>query len=132
MDAILVKVFAAAVAFSQAATDQEVRTSFNSETDQAEVVRILQAGCARMIQAFDIENLNIDDLLTTAMDDPEAVTNGTAAFRGIAVKDLHLSYLKFCKNEAVDSPVDLAEVIAFYNHTLTDLPDSNRLKGFKL
>src|SRR5205823_9931836 len=53
--------------------------------------------------------------------------------RGIDIKDLHTAYRQFCKNETVSqSPVDLAAVIEFYNRTLTNLPDHERLKGMKL
>src|SRR6185295_7040744 len=90
-------------------------------------------GCAQMRKAFDIEDLNVDDLIATAMDDPEAVAGGHAAFKGINIKDLHTAYRQFCKNETVaNSPVDIAEVIGFYNRTLADLPDHTRLKGMRL
>ncbi|MET0707800.1 MAG: transglycosylase domain-containing protein, partial [Tardiphaga sp.] len=39
----------------------------------------------------------------------------------------------FCKNEKVEkSPVDLTDVIGFYNTALKDLPDAGKLKGNKL
>ena len=77
-----------------------------------------------MRKAFDIEDINLDDLITTAMDDPKAVAGEVKAFKGINFDDLHIAYRQFCKNEKVDnSPVDLGEVIAFYNKALADLPD---------
>src|SRR5215510_11420476 len=70
------------------------------------------------------------------MDDPEAIAGGAgghAAFRGIKISDLHVAYRQFCKNEAVDgSPVDIPQVIEFYNRTLADLPDHTGLKGKRL
>ena len=67
------------------------------------------------------------------MDDPQAFTGGVAAFRGINFSDLFTSYRQFCKNEVVaQSPVDIGEVIDFYNHAVADLPDYSRLKGMKL
>src|SRR5215510_14017835 len=70
------------------------------------------------------------------MDDPEAIAGGGgghAAFRGIKISDLHVAYRQFCKNEAIDSsPVNIQEVIEFYNRTLADLPDHMRLKGKRL
>src|SRR5262249_22080895 len=43
------------------------------------------------------------------------------------------AYRQFCKNEAVaQSPVDMKDVIEFYNRTLADLPDHSRLKGMRL
>src|SRR5207302_9322745 len=62
-----------------------------------------------------------------------AIAAGHAVFKGINIKDLYTSYRQFCKNETVaDSPVNVAQVIEFYNRTLTDLPDHKRLKGMRL
>jgi hypothetical protein len=47
-----------------------------------------------------------------------------AAFRGIQIEDLHTAYRQFCKKETVQSsPMDIGEVIEFYNRTLSDLPN---------
>ncbi|MEA2906122.1 MAG: penicillin-binding protein [Alphaproteobacteria bacterium] len=133
MDALLVKIFATALTFSQVATAPEPKTQFDPVKDVPQVVSLLRGGCAQMRKAFDIEDLNIDDLIATAMDDPEAVASGHAAFKGINIKDLHTAYRQFCKNESVaNSPVDVVAVIDFYNQTLADLPDHSRLKGLRL
>src|SRR5215470_17475552 len=115
MKAFLVKIFAVALAFSQLATEPEPRTSFDPSADQQHVINLLRAGCERMKRAFDIEAVNIDDLIATAMDDPEAAAGGYVAFRGIKISDLHLAYRQFCKNETITTPVvDLKDVIEFY------------------
>jgi hypothetical protein len=44
-----------------------VKTEFSRDRDQHQVGQLLQAGCTHMMQAFDIENFNLDDLITTAM-----------------------------------------------------------------
>jgi hypothetical protein len=134
MDILLVKIFATALTLSQVTTAPDtLKTQFDRVQDQQQVVRLLQAGCAHMRKVFDIEDLNIDDLVATAMEDPEAVTSGVAVFRGINFNDLHTSYRQFCKNETVAaSPVDIGEVIDFYNKAVADLPDYTRLKGLKL
>src|SRR5205809_765787 len=134
MDTLLVKIFATALTFSQVATAPDtLKTQFDPVRDAPAVVSLLRAGCAQMRKAFDIEDLNIDDLIATAMDDPDAVAGGTAAFKGINIQDLHTAYRQFCKNETVaKSPVDLAAVIDFYNKTLAELPDESKLKGLKL
>ena len=134
MDALLVKIFATALTFSQVATSPDsVKTRFDPVQDQKQVVSLLRAGCAQMRKAFDIEDLNVDDLIATAMDDPDTIAGGHAAFRGINIADLHTAYRQFCKNETVaNSPVDIGAVIEFYNQTLADLPDHTRLKGMKL
>ena len=36
-----------------------------------------------MRKAFDIEDINLDELIATAMDDPQAMTSENKAFRGI-------------------------------------------------
>jgi penicillin-binding protein 1A len=136
MDAILVKIFAVALTFSQIATGPEPKTSFDPVADQQNVIDLLRAGCTQMRRAFDVEAVNLDDLIATAMDDPEAIAGaaeGHAVFRGIKIADLYVAYRQFCKNETVDnSPVKIQEVIEFYNRTLADLPDHTRLKGQRL
>src|SRR5947209_4593986 len=102
MDALLVKIFATALTFSQVATAPDaVKTQFDPTKDRQQVVRLLQAGCAQMRKAFDIESVNLDDLIATAMDDPDAIAGSHAAFRGINIRDLHTAYRQFCKNERV-------------------------------
>jgi 1A family penicillin-binding protein len=133
MDIVLVKIFAVALTFSQLATEPEPRTSFDPTADQQHVIDLLRAGCERMKRAFDVEAINIDDLIATAMDDPEAASGGHAAYRGIKIADLHVAYKQFCKNETIVNPVvDIQQVIDFYNRTLADLPDHARLKGGRL
>jgi membrane carboxypeptidase/penicillin-binding protein len=134
MDILLVKIFATALAFSQVATTPDsVKTKFDPATDRDQVVSLLRGGCAQMRKAFDIEDLNVDDLIATAMNDADAISGSHAAFRGINISDLHIAYRQFCKNESVsNSPIDIGEVVRFYNETLTDLPDHASLKGVKL
>src|SRR5262249_17459336 len=111
----------------------KVKTEFDPIQDQQQVVGLLRGGCAQVRKAFDIEDINIDDLIATAMDDPEAIAGGHAAFRGINIADLYTAYRQFCKNETVpNSPVDIGQVIEFYNRTLANLPDHTQLKGKRL
>src|ERR1700694_1348742 len=134
MNPILVKIFATALALSQVTTRPDaVKTQFDRVRDQAEVVQILQAGCAHIRKVFDIESINLDDLITTAMDDPQAMSGNIKALHGLKFDDLFTSYRQFCKNETVaSSPVDIAEVIGFYNKAVADLPDHGKLKGLQL
>jgi membrane carboxypeptidase/penicillin-binding protein len=134
MDIILVKLFATALALSEVTTTpQAVKTQFDPVQDQAAVVQILRDGCAHMRQAFDIESINIDDLITTALDDPGAVGTKIKAFHGIDFGDLNTAYKQFCKNENVANPVvDIGEVIKFFNNAAADLPDPARLKSKQL
>jgi 1A family penicillin-binding protein len=134
MDVILVKIFAAALTFSQIATaPPELKTRFDPATDQPEVVRLLRAGCEHVRKSFDVEAINLDDLIATAMEDRDAVGSGQAVFRGINLSDMFVAYRQFCKKEDVaNSPVDLAEVITAYNRTLAELPDHTRLEGMTL
>ena len=56
MNAILVKIFATALALSEVTTQpQAVKTHFDPVRTEAKVVQILRDGCAHMRQAFDIE-----------------------------------------------------------------------------
>jgi len=134
MEILLVKILATALAFSQVAiTPPAVKTEFSRDRDQQQVAEFLQAGCAYMIHAFEIENINLDDLIDTAMEDPQAFGGETKEFRGINFADLHMAYQQFCKHETVDGAVaDLGEVIDYYNKAASALPDHNKLKGLKL
>jgi penicillin-binding protein 1A len=131
MEPLLVKIFATALTFSQVLIAPEaVRTSFDPAREQGEVVRLLQDGCAYMRKAFEIEDLNLDDLVATAMDDPQAVS---AKFHEISFADLHRAYRLYCKGERGEkSPVDIGHVIDFYNKALADLPDHETLVDLKL
>src|SRR3989442_10482649 len=85
-----------------------------------------------MRRAFDIEDINLEDLIATALDDPQAVGENKV-FRGINLADLQMAYREFCKNERVAVlAVDLGDVIDFYNKATADLPDHTKLKGIKL
>src|SRR5215471_13243542 len=125
MSTILVKIFATALVLSQVTTHPEsLKQEFDPVADQPQVVQILRDGCAQMRKAFDIEDINLDDLIATAMDDPQALTADVKALKGLSFGDLITSYRQFCKNEKVEnSPVDLGEVIRFYNAAVADLPD---------
>src|SRR5436305_3413577 len=134
MESILVKIFATALALSQVTTaPDEVKTRFERTQDQQLVAQLLRAGCTHMRKAFDIEDINLEDLIATAMDDPQAVAGENKAFHGINFADLQTAYRQFCKNEPVAVPaVDLGDVIDFYNKATADLPDHAKLKGMRL
>jgi hypothetical protein len=133
METILVKIFATALALSQVTTTPDtVKTQFDRVRDQEQVAQLLHAGCTHMRKAFDIEDINLEELIATALDDPQAAGENKA-FRGINFADLQMAYREFCKNErVVQLTVDLREVIDFYNKSAADLPDHTKLKGLKL
>jgi 1A family penicillin-binding protein len=134
MDTLLVKIFATALTLSQVTTaPNAVKTHFDPATDQPQVVQLLRNGCAHMRKAFDIEDINVDDLIATAMDDPQALTSDVPVFKGINFRDLFAAYKEFCKNETpAQSPFDLAAVIEYYNRAVADLPDEAELKKLRL
>jgi penicillin-binding protein 1A len=134
MDAILVKILAAFLTLSLVTTRPDaVKTQFDPARDQAEVTRVLRDGCAHMRKAFDVESLDIDDLIKTAMDDPQAISTEVKVLHGLRFDSLLAVYRQFCNNEEVkNASVDLAEVIRFYNGAVADLPDHNRLKGARI
>ena len=117
MESLLVKIFALALALSQVTTTPDaVKTQFDRTRDQEEVARLLGAGCTHMRKAFDIEDINLDELIATAMDDPQAMTSENKAFRGINFADLLTAYRQFCKNEKV--PVPFATLPAMVRPTM--------------
>ena len=97
MESILVKVFATGLALSQVTTTPDaIKTEFDKDRDQAAVAELLHQGCNHMLKAFDLENINFDELLVIALNDPEAIGENKA-FRGINFADLHIAYRQFCK-----------------------------------
>jgi 1A family penicillin-binding protein len=134
METLLVKMFATALALSQVTTAPDaVQTRFDRARDHPTVTRLLQAGCAHMRKAFDVEDVDLDELIATALEDPQATTGEIKAFRGIDFADMQTAYRQFCKNEEVSySAVDLGDVIDFYNKAVADLPDHKALLGLKL
>jgi penicillin-binding protein 1A len=133
MDPVLVKVFATALALSQVTTQPNaVHANFDPVRDQSEVVHLLQDGCAHIRKVFDIESINLDDLITTAMDDPQAMSANIKALNGVSFDDLLKAYRQFCKNEYVyRSPVNIAEVITYFDKAMADLPDYTKLKDLR-
>src|SRR6185436_10717370 len=123
MNFVLVKIFATALALSQVTTRPDaVKTEFDPVYDQTEVSDLLQAGCAHMRKAFDVEDLNLDDLIATALEDPNIMAGEIKAFKGINFDDLHLAYKEFCSaTPPAKSSFDMAEVIEFYNKAAVDL-----------
>ena len=110
-----------------------MKTEFDADNDQAQVVQLLKDGCAHMRKAFDIEDLNLDALIDTAMEDPKTIAGEIRAFRGINFDDLAIAYKQFCGNDTVDTTrFDMKPVIEFYNGVAANLPDHNRLKNLKL
>ena len=80
METILVKIFATALALSQvASTPDAVKTRFDRVRDQEQVAQ--HAGCMHMRNA-----INLEDLIATALDDPQAVGENKV-FRGINFVD---------------------------------------------
>ncbi|HEV2560127.1 MAG TPA: transglycosylase domain-containing protein [Microvirga sp.] len=134
MSTVLVKIFATALTLSQVTVAPEaLRTQFDPQADQAAVTQILKDGCTQMRRAFDIEDINLDDLIVTAMEDPTALTSDVKILQGLSFTDLHTAYRQFCKSEPVPGPtIDLTEVIKYYNAALADLPDHGKLKGLQL
>ncbi len=134
METLLVKILALALAFSQVtATPDAVRTEFDRDRDQQQVADLLEAGCTHMVKAFAIENINVDDLIATAMEDPEALDGENAEFHGVNFADLQTIYRQFCKHQQVEHPVvELGNVIDYYNKAAASLPDHTKLKGLKL
>jgi 1A family penicillin-binding protein len=134
METFLVKIFAIALALSQVTTAPDaMKTQFDRTQDQEQVARLLRAGCTHMQKVFDIEGINLDDLIATALDDRQAIADENKAFRGINFVDLQGAYRQFCTDQKVIvEAVDLGDVIDFYNKAAVDLPGHTKLKGLKL
>src|SRR6478672_10766834 len=106
MNSILIKIIAVALTLSQVTTKPNIKTEFDPVRDQAQAMELLRDGCSHMLKMFDLENINIDELITIAMNDPQAVTSESKTFRGINFDDLAVAYRAICKGEAVaKSPI---------------------------
>ena len=127
----MVKIFATALALSEVMTQpQAVKTHFDPVQDRDQVVQILRDGCAHMRKAFDIESINLDELIATALDDPKALGADIKAFHGINFADLNTAYHQFCKNESVDQPVvDLGQVDRVLSTTRPPICPTRRAQG---
>ena len=134
MESVLVKILAVVLALSQVSTrPDDVRTHFDAAADRARVVELLRAGCTHMRKVFEVEDLALDDLVETALADPKILSSDIKAFHGINFRDLNTTYHKLCHNETPNpEPVNIADVIAFFNKAAADLPDHTRLKGLRL
>jgi len=133
MDMFLIKILAAFLALSQVTTRPDaITTSFDPDRDVAAVTQIMRDGCAHMRKAFDVESIDLDDLIKTAMDDPNAFSAEIKALHGLKFDDLILVYRQFCKNEDVkDSPIDIGATIRFYDGAMADRPDAARLRALR-
>ena len=134
MGTFLVKIFAVLLTLSQVTTAPDaIKTQFDRTRDQEQVAGLLRAGCMHMRKLFDVEGINLDDLISTAFDDPQASAPENLLFRGINFRDFEAAYRRFCSDkEIVLQAVDLSEVIDFYNKAAADLPDHAKLKGLRL
>ncbi len=105
MNAILIKLFATALALSQVTTRPDaVKTHSIRSPTRPRSSQILRDGCAHMRKAFDIEDINLDDLIATAMDDPQAVAGEHQGPARASTSATCTSPIKqFCKNETVDA-----------------------------
>ena len=134
METFLVKVLALLLALSQVATVPDaIKTQFDRTREQEQAAGLLRAGCTHMRNVFDIEGMDLDGLIATALDDPQATAHDNLLFRGINFADLQAAYRQFCTDQKVLAPtVDLGDVIDFYNKAAAELPDHSKLKGLKL
>ena len=132
MNTILIKLFATALSLSQVTTRPDaVKTQFDPATEGPLVVQILRDGCAHMRKAFDIEDINLDELISTAMEDPSAVAGAGAPklLHGLDIAELNTSYKQFCKGEnPANSPFEAKAVIEFFNKAVLDLPAAEALR----
>ena len=133
MDLFLAKILAVVLALSQVTTRPDaVKTQFE-QSDRVEVVALLRAGCGHVRKVFELEDLQLDDLVETAMADPQSFAGDIKGFKGVNFADLNVAYRQFCKNEdGVSGAIDIDPIIAFYNSSTADLPDHTRLKGTRL
>jgi hypothetical protein len=74
-----------------------VKSEFDPVADQGQVVSLLRDRCTHLRKIFEIQDMNLNDLLATAMEDPELIAGGNAAFRGIKFADLQTRTASFAR-----------------------------------
>ncbi len=147
MNALVVKVLAVGLTLSQLFTQspEKFKESFDPIADQAEVAKLLSAGCVYVNKQFEIENINFEAIF--------AMLNGQGGVKSDILGEkqpteksyvdkliddldpttMYAAYRQFCKDETVEnSPVKLDEVIKYYNSAIGILPDPATLKNKKL
>lgn len=139
---LLSQLFAAALAISQVNLDPaHVKTQFDPQADQKQVVEILRAGCKSSFQdvmselgiTASIADAGIDEALTLLVNNAQKMGVKMGLKDGLNLDAMQASFKLFCKGEDVTHPeIKLAEIISFYNSALVNLPDARRLKGLKL
>lgn len=134
MSAILVKILATALTMAQVTTRPDaIETSFDPTRDRGKVVQLLRDGCAHMRRAFDIEDIKLDDLIATALEDPDAVTGGIEVLHGLDFRELQTAYRQICTSDsAAGEPAQISEIITFFNEAVADLPDPANLASATL
>lgn len=130
MDAIVVKILATALTLSQVVTKPDaIKPAFDPARDRGQVIELLRAGCSHMRRTFDLEDINLDELIATAMADPKEFTGEVKAFRGINFTEMHTLYKQFCGKDPADPSADhVTQTIDFYNKAVADLPDHTKFK----
>lgn len=130
----MIKRLAVALTASQIFTQPDLpKTHFDPQTDQAEVVRIMNAGCTHIMGSLgaefpDFQKLDIDQLL-----DVLNATIKAPSAPQVDVNDVRTAYALFCKGQTVEnSEGNISTLINFYNNAMKDLPDPMSLKGMRL
>jgi penicillin-binding protein 1A len=138
---LLIKALALALAASQILVSNDVRTSFDGQTERAQVLQIMQQGCQKIRATATADFPALHKLLQmdpdTALDSmiANATTLGQSLeiFPGLQMSDAKLAYDIFCKASATgEADQGLIDVISYYNSTLHDLPAERTLVDYKL
>lgn len=154
MNALIIKVLAVGLTLSQLLNGHpdKFREHFDPQTEQAKVEELLTNGCEYLIKEFKADDVPFDMLFNTMISSlakakeknkpveeeigAEVQVTKTATERLLDQLNLpvmHEVYKKYCKKEKVDKfPVNIADVIEYYNAAVADLPDHTILKTLKL
>lgn len=152
MNVLVIKILAMGLTLGQLFTKpiEQFKVQFNPDADQAQVAELLGEGCKFMVKEFGAEQVDFNFLFSMMIANIKA-TQEMAAVPAVSEKPLpdklttvgltehidvpsiYAAYKQFCKGEKVEnSPIKLNEIIAYYNQTLTNLPDHAKLKTLKL
>lgn len=138
MSLFLLKALAIGLTVSQILTQPDVKTSFSPTADRALARKILKDGCFRIREIVGeespfIKKLDPSKFLDMQIKNAQTLGQSTEILPGIQMSEAKEAYELFCtENNSELGDKILMEVIGFYNLTLYDLPDIQKITSYTL
>ncbi len=134
MNVFLLKRLAVALTVSQIFTQPEVKDQFNPQSDQQQVIEIMNKGCTQIVNDLSVElpelkDLDVEQLLEQIITNARESHQKLSLVSGLDLNEAKAAYRLFCKGQKSDGTnIDVSELINYYNGALNNLPDPKQLK----